>query len=154
MDPRDRKEVRALFEAIISGQCPRGSIEYRIERKDGEMRLFRATASPCSTRSGRIEGVIAAARDITESKRMEQQLIQTERLAAMGQMIAGVAHELNNPLTAVLGVTELLRETDHGSCRAAATRTRAPPGSPRRADRAKSAVASPVRPSRARSACN
>ena len=38
---------------------------------------------------------------------MEQQLIQTERLAAMGQMIAGVAHELNNPLTAVLGVTEL-----------------------------------------------
>ena len=49
--------------------------------------------------------------DITEAKRMEQQLIQTERLAAMGQMIAGVAHELNNPLTAVLGVTELLRDS-------------------------------------------
>ena len=51
--------------------------------------------------SGQIEGIIAAARDITEAKRIEQQLIQTERpFAAMGQMIAGVAHELNNPLTA------------------------------------------------------
>ena len=75
------------------------------------MRLFRATASPLLSTSGEIEGVIASARDITEAKRMEQQLIQTERLAAMGQMIAGVAHELNNPLTAVLGVTELLRDS-------------------------------------------
>lgn len=75
------------------------------------MRLFRATAGPLFDTSGKIEGVIASARDITESTRMEQQLIQSERLAAMGQMIAGVAHELNNPLTAVLGVTELLRES-------------------------------------------
>ena len=75
------------------------------------MRLFRATASPLFDATGNIEGIIASARDITEAKRMEQQLIQTERLAAMGQMIAGVAHELNNPLTAVLGVTELLRDS-------------------------------------------
>jgi two-component system NtrC family sensor kinase len=54
--------------------------------------------------------VIASARDITEQQRLQQQLIQSERLAAMGQMIAGVAHELNNPLTAILGVTELLRD--------------------------------------------
>ncbi len=54
--------------------------------------------------------MIASARDITEQQRLQQQLIQSERLAAMGQMIAGVAHELNNPLTAILGVTELLRD--------------------------------------------
>ncbi len=111
MDPRDREEVRALFDAIVSGQCPNGSIEYLVERKDGEMRLFKASASALLDAVGRIEGVIAAARDITESKRIEQQLIQTERLAAMGQMIAGVAHELNNPLTAVLGITELMQES-------------------------------------------
>ena len=111
MDSGDREEVRALFDTIFSGQCPNGAIEYRIERKDGEIRLFRASASALLDSVGRIEGVIAAARDITESKQMEQQLIQAERLAAMGQMIAGVAHELNNPLTAVLGVTELLRDS-------------------------------------------
>ncbi len=60
--------------------------------------------------TGRIVGVIASARDITDQQRLQQQLIQSERLAAMGQMIAGVAHELNNPLTAILGVTELLRD--------------------------------------------
>ena len=111
MAPRDRKQVRALIESMLSGERTQGSIEYLIQRKDGEMRLFRASASPLYGASGQIEGVIAAARDITEAKRIEQQLIQTERLAAMGQMIAGVAHELNNPLTAVLGVTELLRDS-------------------------------------------
>lgn len=110
MAPRDRKQVRKLFESMLAGERNQSSIEYLAQRKDGEMRLFRASASPLYGASGQIEGVIAAARDITESKRIEQQLIQTERLAAMGQMIAGVAHELNNPLTAVLGVTELLRD--------------------------------------------
>src|SRR4029077_3831586 len=49
--------------------------------------------------------------DVTELKRLEEQLIQAEKLAAMGQMLAGVAHELNNPLTAILGVTEMLRDS-------------------------------------------
>ena len=107
----NRKEVQEFLGTIISGQCANGSTEFLIRRSDGETRLFRATASPLMDVSGHIAGVIAAARDTTDSKRMEQQLIQNERLAAMGQMIAGVAHELNNPLTAVLGVTELLRDS-------------------------------------------
>jgi PAS domain S-box-containing protein len=111
IEPLSRKEVQAFLETIISGECSNGSTEFTARRNDGETRLFRATASPLMDASGRIAGVIAAARDTTDSKRMEQQLIQNERLAAMGQMIAGVAHELNNPLTAVLGVTELLRDS-------------------------------------------
>jgi PAS domain S-box-containing protein len=111
MDPHDRKEVDLVFADLISGVRQEATIEYLTQHKNGEMRLFRATASPLLSTSGEIEGIIASARDITETKRMEQQLIQTERLVAMGQMIAGVAHELNNPLTAVLGVTELLRDS-------------------------------------------
>ncbi len=71
---------------------------------------MRASAGPFFDEQGKIAGVVASARDVTESRLIEQQLIQKEKFAAMGQMMAGAAHELNNPLTAILGVGELLRE--------------------------------------------
>ena len=76
----------------------------------GDWRRIRFNFSPLADETGKIEGVVLSGRDVTELKRLEEQLIQAEKLAAMGQMLAGVAHELNNPLTAILGVTELLRE--------------------------------------------
>ena len=45
-------------------------------------------------------------------KKLEQQIVQSERLAAMGQMIGGFAHELNNPLTSIMGMAELLQEVE------------------------------------------
>jgi signal transduction histidine kinase len=69
---------------------------------------MRASASPLYDAEDRLSGVIASVRDITLEKKLERQIIQSERLAAMGQMIGGFAHELNNPLTSVLGTTELL----------------------------------------------
>ncbi len=99
-----------MFDDLIFKRLSEGQIEYRTQHKNGAWRVFRASARPLHDETGRISGVIASARDITEQQRLQQQLIQSERLAAMGQMIAGVAHELNNPLTAILGVTELLRD--------------------------------------------
>jgi PAS domain S-box-containing protein len=109
-DPEDCPALLAMFRELIAGRGTHGTIEYRSRHKNGEWRLMRTTVRPVVDTEGRIEGVIASARDITEQRHVEQQLVQSERLAAMGQMIAGVAHELNNPLTAILGVTELVRE--------------------------------------------
>lgn len=109
-DPHDRAAVMELFDDLISGRRSNGQIEYRTQHKSGAWRLFRASARPLQDETGRTIGVIASMRDITDHQRLQQQLIQSERLAAMGQMIAGVAHELNNPLTAILGVTELMRD--------------------------------------------
>src|SRR5882724_8158849 len=103
-DPHDRAAVVELFDDLISGRRSNGQIEYRTQHKSGAWRLFRASARPLQDETGRTIGVIASMRDITDHQRLQQQLIQSERLAAMGQMIAGVAHELNNPLTAILGV--------------------------------------------------
>ena len=109
-DPADRTAMLELFDDLIFKRQSEGQIEYRTQHKNGAWRMFRASARPLHDEDGRITGVIASARDITEQQRLQQQLIQSERLAAMGQMIAGVAHELNNPLTAILGVTEMLRD--------------------------------------------
>jgi PAS domain S-box-containing protein len=109
-DPEDCPALLAMCRELIAGRGAQGTIEYRSRHKNGEWRLMRTTVRPVVDTEGRIEGVIASARDITEQRHVEQQLVQSERLAAMGQMIAGVAHELNNPLTAVLGVTELVRD--------------------------------------------
>jgi two-component system NtrC family sensor kinase len=55
-----------------------------------------------------VEWVLVMSRDITESQRMEEQLFQTEKLASLGTLSAGVAHEINNPLAVILGFNEIL----------------------------------------------
>jgi PAS domain S-box-containing protein len=55
-----------------------------------------------------VERVLVMARDITEHQRMEGQMLQTEKLASLGTLSAGVAHEINNPLSIILGFTEIL----------------------------------------------
>ncbi len=106
----DLPALLALFADILAGRQNYGSLEVRVRHKLGDWRRIRFNFSPLADETGKIEGVVLSGRDVTEIKRLEEQLIQAEKLAAMGQMLAGVAHELNNPLTAILGVTELLRE--------------------------------------------
>jgi PAS domain S-box-containing protein len=108
--PEDLPAVLSLYKDIIAGKQIFASLEIRVRHKLGEWRRIRFNFSPLSDEKGNIEGVVLSGRDVTDLKRLEEQLIQAEKLAAMGQMLAGVAHELNNPLTAILGATELLRE--------------------------------------------
>jgi two-component system NtrC family sensor kinase len=108
--PEEMPAVRALYDDIVAGTQMFASLEVRVRHKQGDWRRILFNFSPISDEQGNIEGVVLSGRDVTDLKRLEEQLIQAEKLAAMGQMLAGVAHELNNPLTAILGVTELLRE--------------------------------------------
>src|SRR3984893_8084217 len=108
----DRPALLSLFGEMLGGRQAFASLEVRARNKQGEWRRLRCHFSPLFTESGKIDGVVISGRDVTELKRLEEQLIQAEKLAAMGQMLAGVAHELNNPLTAILGVTELLRDSE------------------------------------------
>jgi two-component system NtrC family sensor kinase len=110
--PEDHPTLMALFKDIVNGQRSFASLELRVRHKLGEWRRILFNFSPLFDESEKIEGVVLSGRDVTDLKRLEEQLIQAEKLAAMGQMLAGVAHELNNPLTAILGVTELVRERE------------------------------------------
>jgi PAS domain S-box-containing protein len=108
--PEEKSAALAVFDDLIQGKRNFASIEIRARHKSGDWRRIRCHFSPLFDVKGAIEGVVISGRDITEVKRLEEQLIQAEKLAAMGQMLAGVAHELNNPLTAILGASELLRD--------------------------------------------
>ena len=105
-------ELAALYHDVVSGRQIFGSAEYGARHRDGSWRTMRASASQLANSEGKINGVIVSVRDITLERKLEQQIVQSERLAAMGAMIGGVAHELNNPLTSILGVSELLQDTE------------------------------------------
>jgi PAS domain S-box-containing protein len=105
-------ELVNLYRTVASGQSSLASSEYTAQHEDSSWRTMLGMASPLLDAEGKPAGVIISVRDITVEKKLEQQVIQSERLAAMGQMIGGFAHELNNPLTAILGMAELLQESE------------------------------------------
>jgi PAS domain S-box-containing protein len=111
--------IKEMFRKLVTGENSSVLCEYRTLHQDGTWRILRASASPLFDSAQKITGVVASIRDVTEVKNTEKHLVQKEKLAAMGEMMSGVAHELNNPLTAIIGISDLLYEkaTDESSKR-------------------------------------
>ena len=84
--------------------------ETRRRRKDGRLVDISLTISPIRDSSGRVIGISKIARSISERKQTEAALIESERLASIGRMAASIAHEVNNPLEAILNLSYLLAE--------------------------------------------
>ncbi len=80
-------------------------------------KLLRVSTFPYYAPDGAFKGSVHIARDITAEKDQELRLIMSERLASLGQMASGVAHEINNPLASIAGCTEgLLNRVKSGRC--------------------------------------
>jgi len=105
-------DLVSLYQTLVSGDQAFGAAEFGMRHRDGNGRTMRAAGSQLVDGEGKISGAIFSLRDITIERKLEQQIVESERLAAMGAMIGGVAHELNNPLTSILGVSELLQDTE------------------------------------------
>ena len=82
-----------------------------VVRMERTQRVLRLTAAPLTERAAP-GPVVILVEDVTEQRIMEAQLIQNDKMASIGQLVSGVAHELNNPLTSIAGLTELLLERD------------------------------------------
>jgi PAS domain S-box-containing protein len=84
--------------------------ETRRTKKNGDSVEVSVTISPIKDESGRIIGASKIARDISNRKRVERQLVQSEKLAATGRMAATIAHEINNPLESLVNLIYLARQ--------------------------------------------
>ncbi len=81
-------------------------------RKDGKIIPIEVHGTLIRNEKGETVEIVGVARDITERKKMEEQIIMQDRLASIGQLSSGIAHEVNNPLTSVITFSKLLLEKD------------------------------------------
>ncbi|MGC2332405.1 MAG: PAS domain S-box protein [Candidatus Acidiferrales bacterium] len=107
--PDDRQiVVDAAADARRTGVGRR--IEYRMRHKDGSWVYLESTASPVMNAKGEVETLVIVNRDISERRRLEEQLRQSQKMDAIGRLSGGVAHDFNNLLGVIIGYAEILQE--------------------------------------------
>jgi len=144
LDPADREQLKALLARDGSVR----DFEFPMRRRDGTVLVVSESSVACRDPFGRVHSYQGFVLDITARKqaelsllernadlerlnaeiraaydglqRAQQQLLQSEKMSAVGQLISGVAHELNNPLTAILGYSQLLADAGEVTPRGAA----------------------------------
>ena len=113
------KEMFASGSPPLERVLGRGEVIYNrnaaISSKDGSTVPVNITAFPLKDSSGETKGAVIVFRDVTEVRTLKSQLLQSEKLAIMGRLAAGVAHEINNPISGILTYIKLLlRKLDKG----------------------------------------
>ncbi len=96
----------AMWSTVLSARVWRGEVINR--RKNGSTYVSEVTVAPVIGRSGEVTHLVGCLRDLTEQRRLEAQLRQSQKMEAIGQLAGGVAHDFNNLLMAISGYNDLL----------------------------------------------
>jgi two-component system NtrC family sensor kinase len=107
--PPRRGALREAMASVARGQQV-DNFDLPLLRGDGVSAQFSVNLSPISGEDGRVSSIVVVMSDVTDSSMLRAKLVHAEKMAAVGQLVSGVAHEVNNPLTAILGFTDLLME--------------------------------------------
>ena len=106
--PDDRQQDREEFQRVVRGEAPDYHLEKRYVRKDGAVIWVSANMTVIRDAAGQPVRTMATIEDITERKALEEQLRQSQKMEAVGQLAGGVAHDFNNMLAVIRGNAELL----------------------------------------------
>ncbi|MBN3553566.1 PAS domain S-box protein [Fictibacillus nanhaiensis] len=109
--PDDLQSLSELFMRALVKKEP-FQTEFRLVHKNGDWILLEARGVPVMTKDGHVESLVTFARDVTKAKQTEELMLKSEKLSVLGELAAGVAHEIRNPLTSLKGFTKLLTDAD------------------------------------------
>ena len=104
-----RDDFEAALETTANGQQVE-NLELRVRRSDASMGHFSISLSPMRDEQNAVNSVVVVMTDITDAALLQAKLAHSEKMATIGRLVSGVAHEVNNPLAAILGFTDLLLE--------------------------------------------
>ena len=104
-----RKDFEAALQTTAHGQQV-DNLELRARRADGSLGHFSISLSPMRDEANQVNSVVVVMTDITDAALLQAKLAHAEKMATIGRLVSGVAHEVNNPLAAILGFTDLLLE--------------------------------------------
>jgi two-component system NtrC family sensor kinase len=104
-----RDDFDAALETTANGQQVE-NLELRVRRSDASMGHFSISLSPMRDEQSAVNSVVVVMTDITDAALLQAKLAHSEKMATIGRLVSGVAHEVNNPLAAILGFTDLLLE--------------------------------------------
>jgi two-component system NtrC family sensor kinase len=107
--PSRRQHFSEALASTLSGHQV-DNLELQITHGDGAVGQFSVNLSPMRDEQGKVTSLVVVMTDITDSATLQAKLMHAEKMAAVGQLVSGVAHEVNNPLTAILGFADLLME--------------------------------------------
>ena len=104
-----RGDFESALETTASGQQV-DNLELRVRRGDSSMGHFSVSLSPMRDKQNTVNSIVVVMTDITDAALLQAKLAHSEKMATIGRLVSGVAHEVNNPLAAILGFTDLLLE--------------------------------------------